>query len=527
VIKSSKSSAPPLVWECVGNPPHWKAHPPVDNYGDVCVICRQPRPGVKVTQYKPAPTPFLARRQVWAATALLAGALGLGSWLWWQNQQASLSRGTQPSLPALSAPLLSAESPDRFSSGERRLLRYQSNRDGDRAAAAFEAQKYDEAEDLFAKAVRGDRHDPELQIYLNNARARAAKTPPFKIAVVVPVDANASTAEEMLRGFADGQTAFNQAGGLQGRLLEMVVANDGNDPKIAVSVAKALTQNPEILAVVGHNASAITEAVVPVYEAAGMPLIASTTSTASLSSPILFRTVLNNRLTGVRLANYAKVNLKLNRIAVFYNPNDIYSRDMQEIFVQRFEDLGGRYVQAIDISSPDFQIDKQLKAMRGKFDAIALFPSVPLTTVGLAIAEANQALGAQKMKLLGGVTLYTPRTLSSGGNAIAGLVLPVSWFGQTPYGNRAAQRWGGQVNWRTASSYDAVLAVSQAFSRSPTRASILKNLKSVRVPAAKTSGDALQFSAAGERLGQPKLVQAVRGTGGPTGAGLTFKEITP
>jgi branched-chain amino acid transport system substrate-binding protein len=527
-VTKSKSSpqAPPLVWECVGSPPHWKAHPPVDNYGDVCVICRQPRPGVKITQYKPAPTPFLARRKVLAATVLLASVLGLGGWLWWQNGRAQPG-AIAPSPSGIANPLLASESPDRFSSGERRLLRYQSNRDGDRAAAAFEDQKYDEAEALFAKAVRGDRHDPELQIYLNNARARAAKTPPFKVAAVVPVDANASSAEEMLRGFADGQTAFNQAGGLKGRLLELMIVNDGNDPKIAAIVAKLITQDPQVLAVVGHNASAVTEAVVPVYEAAGVPLMASTTSTASLSSPILFRTVLNNRLTGVRLANYAKVNLNLNRIAVFYNPNDIYSRDMQEIFVQRFEDLGARYVQAIDISSPDFQIDKQLKSMGGKFDAIALFPSVPLTTVGLAIAEANQALGAQKMKLLGGVTLYTPRTLSSGGNAIEGLVLPVPWFGQTPYGKRAAAHWGGQINWRTASSYDAVLAICRSFSPSPTRASVLRSLRSVQLPAAKTSGDVLQFSATGERLGQPKLVQVVRGTGGPTGSGLTFKEITP
>jgi branched-chain amino acid transport system substrate-binding protein len=529
VNKSAKSStqAPPLIWECTGSPPQWKAHPPVDNYGDVCVICRQPRPGGKAAHFlKPTPTPFLTRQKALAAAILLTSILGVAGGFVWQNWRSG-SGGTTGANAASPSLALPAESPERFSSGERRLLRYQSNLDGDRAAAKFATGNYAEAQELFARAVRGDRHDPELQVYLNNAMARANPASPFKIAVVVPVDANASSAEEILRGIADGQTQFNQTGGFNGRLLEVEIANDGNNPKISREVAKKITQDSKVLAVVGHNASAATEAALPIYEAAGTPLIASTSGTASLSSPVLLRTVLNNKLTGVHLADYAKQGLKLDRIAVFYDPNDIYSRDMQEIFVQRFSDLGGRYVQAIDISNPDFQIDKQLKATRGKFDAIALFPSVALTTVGLAIAEANQQLAGQKMKLLGGVTLYTPRTLSSGGNAIEGIVLPVPWFGQTPYAKRASNRWGGQVNWRTALSYDAILAVTKAFSTAPTRETMLKNLKAVQIPADKTAGDPLSFSASGERLGQPKLVQVVRGSGGPTGSGLTFKEITP
>jgi branched-chain amino acid transport system substrate-binding protein len=200
---------------------------------------------------------------------------------------------------------------------------------------------------------------------------------------------------------------------------------------------------------------------------------------------------------------------------------------MQEVFVDRFEALGGRFIQAIDMSSPDFQIDKQVQSMKGKFDAIAIFPNIDLLTVGLAIAEANQELGAQKMRLFGGAPVYTPRTLTSGGNAVEGLVLPVPWFGKTPYAQRSMTRWGGQINWRTAMSYDAVLALINAFSTDPSRAMVLKNLKAVQISADKTSGDPLQFSATGDRVGQPKLVQVVRGSGGPAGSGLTFKEITP
>jgi branched-chain amino acid transport system substrate-binding protein len=528
VAKLLKS--PVTVWECGGNPPQWKTHPPVDNYGDVCVICGQPRPGVKVVPLRqPSATPFLPRSRVLAATLLLAGALGLAGWLLWHNWRSGAWDAPSPVTSQSPRPTatLPATAAERYSSGERRLLTYQSNRDGDRATAAFAAGDYEKAQELFSRAVMGDRRDPEVQIYLNNAIARSKEMPPFKIAVVVPVDANASSAEEILRGVADGQTQFNKAGGFNSRLLEVKIANDGNNAKLSPGVAKALVQDPAILAVIGHNASVATEAAMPIYTQAGMPMVISTSGTAAISSRVTFRTVLTNKVTGVRLADYARTRLKLDRIAVFYNPNDIYSRNMQEIFVDRFESQGGRYVQAIDMSSPDFQIEKQVQLMKGKFDAIALFPNIELLTVGLAIAEANHALGAQKMKLMGGAPVYTPRTLTSGGNAVEGLVLPVPWFGKTPYAQRAMTRWGGQVNWRTAMSYDAVLSLVNAFSAAPSRATVLQNLKAVQIPANKTSGDPIKFSETGDRIGQPKLVQVVRGSGGPAGSGLTFQEITP
>jgi branched-chain amino acid transport system substrate-binding protein len=469
-----------------------------------------------------------------AATLLLGSVLGFAGWIVWQNWRSGNWQTSttvddptaQVTTRTLDASQLPADSPDRFSSGERRLLRYQSNRDGDRAAVAFAAGDYAQAKQLFENAIQGDRRDPEVQLYRNNAIARLSKEPAYKLAVVVPVDAAASSAEEILRGIADAQAGFNEANGSNGRLLEIIIANDGNDPKISPGVARKIGQDPTILGVIGHNASAATEAAVPEYEKAGIPVMTATSGGTTIASRVFFRAVLSNQITGTLLAEHAKNTLKLERIAIFFNPNDVYSRSVQEAFVDRFEALGGRFVKAIDMSSPDFQIDKQVKQLAGKFDAIAMFPNTDLVTVGLSIASANNQLpGNQKMQVMGGTTLYTPRTLSSGGNAVEGLILSIPWFAQTPYAYEASVRWGGQVSWRTAMGYDATLAFLNTLSGTPTRSNILQNLRAVRLPADRTSGDSLQFSPSGERLGQPILVQVVKGGGGPVGSGLVFKAL--
>jgi branched-chain amino acid transport system substrate-binding protein len=405
-------------------------------------------------------------------------------------------------------------------------MRSTANPDGDRGAAAFAAGDYAQAQEFFRKAIQGDRGNPELQIYLNNATARRSAKPPMTIAVVVPIESGLTSAEEILRGAADAQTEFNKAGGIDGRLLELVIANDDNDPKISPGVAQTLVAKPNILGVLGHNASAASEAAVGEYEKANMAMLSPTSATSLIKSKVFFRTNFSTEVQGATLANYARNVLKLNQVAVFYNPNDPTSRGLQESFVEHFREVGGGFVVAIDLANPDFDPKEQIQSLQGKFDTIALFTNTDLTTVAISLATANYALpAAQRMRLLGSNSLYKPQTLVSGQRAVEGLTIPVAWFAQTPYAQRAEERWGGQVSWRTATSYDGTKAFIEALSDQPSRASVLRNLTQVSLPADQTSGSPLRFSGERSRIGEPILVQVVSGKGGPTGSELVFRPL--
>ncbi len=491
-----------------------------------CEICNHP-----LQEVPASPQPLIV------GLILLLGVLGGGGYFFFKDKLTTLqSQNTannislasddnnNTSSTATTSIDIPADSPFRYSSGDKILLRYKSNAHAKNGVQEFAAGNYDEALKFFEKAIDGDRSHPEPQIYLNNTKARLAQSY-FTIAVVVPIDNAATSAEEILRGVADAQTQFNEAGGLNGKLLEIVIANDGNEPQISAGVAQTLSDNPKILAVIGHNASNASKAALPVYEKNGLAMVSSTSTSTFLSSKVFFRTVASNEIIGKSLAKYAPTS-GLKKVAVFYNPRSSYSSSLQQAFSSEFQKLGGQIIQTIDLSNPNLSPKEEVAALQNQVDAIAIFPNKNLISLAISIARANSQLAPEtRMSILGGDTLYDPMTIRGGGKAVEGLTLMVPWFAQTPYAKRAEKRWLGQVNWRTATSYDATLALTIALTDNPSRQSILQNLQSVNLASSETSGEALKFSSQRERLGKPVLVRVTRKKGGATGSYFAFEPI--
>ena len=64
-----------------------------------------------------------------------------------------------------------------------------------------------------------------------------------------------------------------QTGTPSGYRVELVIYDDFGDPVRAAANAEALTVDPAVLVVIGHWWPATTEAALPIYQAAGMPLV--------------------------------------------------------------------------------------------------------------------------------------------------------------------------------------------------------------------------------------------------------------
>lgn len=111
------------------------------------------------------------------------------------------------------------------------------------------------------------------------AGAEEAVSSKYKLAATIP-----KTGNNMQYGISYENALklavkdFNAAGGLNGKDVELVVYDDKGDQTEAINVANKIIEDPDVFAVVGSFGSAVSMAVAPVYEEAGMPFLSPNTS---------------------------------------------------------------------------------------------------------------------------------------------------------------------------------------------------------------------------------------------------------
>ncbi len=361
----------------------------------------------------------------------------------------------------------------------------------------FKDKQFEPAVEFFQSFVQQCSFDPEARIYLNNAQA-AAQGNPIQIAASVPIGNLVGEAQEILRGVAQAQHEINQQGGINGRSLQVMIANDDTSEDISLLdkaqvVAQNLTQKSEVLGVIGHYSSDATLEAGQVYKPENLVVI-SPTSTAIRKkiqfTSNVFRTPPTDAVAGKKLVRYMAAQ-NYNRVAIVYESNSEYSNSLSEIFGKSVDIFKqGSIVYRCDFSSAAFSASQCVENAFDKgADVLALFPSSQLSTDTENLISQNfnlQFSGRQSLPLLAGDAVYGGRILREVGEEVEGMVVAVPWHpnfknaASTTFLNTAKQLWGTEsVNWRTATSYDATQALVgglKQLGNKPTREGLKKVL---------------------------------------------------
>ena len=402
---------------------------------------------------------------------------------------------------------------NRFSQGERLLIKQTANPTKEIAVDAMARGKYSQAVALFDASRKTVSNDPETLIYLNNARIGKAKA--YSIAVTVPIGSNVSAAQEILRGVAQAQNRINQTGGINNFPLKVQIVNDDNDRAIAKTIAKNLGQNPNILGVVGHYASDVTWATAPIYEAKKLVAISPINTSVKLSnlSPYIFRTIPSGFLAARGLAEYMLQNLQQKKVVVFSNSQSNYSKSLESEFTAAVRLGGGEVVNTFDLADANFNAGDCLnKAIANGAEAIMLAADTETLDKALQVIQVN----SKQLSLLGGDAIYNRETLQIAGEEGENMVLTIPWHIQNTPSNEfvrtANKLWGGKVSWRSAMAYDAVQALIAAIALDddPTRTSIQKNLSDFDFSTIGAS-DRINLLASGDRSDKIHLVKIQQG----------------
>ena len=128
-------------------------------------------------------------------------------------------------------------------------------------------------------------------------------TSPVRIAASRPVSGPlAPEGMNVERGYLLAVRMLNEAGGIGGRLVELVLSDDGSDPQTAAELYRDFVAEESVDLLLGPYASSITQAVVEVTEAAARPLIAPLAASHEIWGD-------QNRQWTVQMMNNARANL--------------------------------------------------------------------------------------------------------------------------------------------------------------------------------------------------------------------------
>jgi ABC-type branched-subunit amino acid transport system substrate-binding protein len=412
-----------------------------------------------------------------------------------------------------------------ISSGEKsKLFLGRTNVDLEKGTIAFNNKKYEEAYKRFEQAKEVDPSDPVPYIYSNNAKARlkSIKTgkPPWKLVDVVGIDFFEDTASEILRGVADSQDEFNSpdefnpAGGKDGRLLEMVIANDGNNQDFSRKLANELVNYQDILGIIGHPASESTEPAIPIYNKKNLPLVSPTSSSSELKGNVFFRVIQSTMEASELYSNYIRNNMSLDakQLKIFYDPNKLYSKSLKKDFEKKFTKVNSEPT----LFSGDRFIDirKKLESLKNE-EVIFLIPSLDSTSLSLAFARVNNKyFKNKKIKILSSMSLaeaaIMPKKTTS---SFDGLIFARPCVNEkSPYVIRAKKRWQlNTLSWRTTAGYDATQVFVKAIRlHSPqTREDMLDALKSITLSKEESSGFGLEWSQNQSNMNRPYCMYKV------------------
>lgn len=430
------------------------------------------------------------------------------------TQQIALFGGSSPELAAAQS---------HISLGDRVLLKVASLPQKVEAAQKLQQNDRPAAIKLLEQLRTKAPSDPEVLIYLNNARIGDQSA--YTIAAIAPLSSNPKSADEILRGVAQAQNQINQTGGIAGKPLKVAIADDQNQPNAAKSIAQALIANPKILGVIGHAASDTSLATASLYQQANLVTISPVSSAVQLSgvSPYFFRTMPSDRLPAKQLSEYLVNRLKKHRVAIIFNANSSYSKSLKDQFRDALFYSGrGEVVAEIDLNQPDFNPVESLESiLQKKADAIMLANSSDVSDRALLLMQANRG----KLPILAGDALYSLKTLEVGGQAATGMVLavPTQQIGlaKSALQIQAQKLWQTPVTWRGALSYDATVALAAAIAQAPDRRNIREVLANPQFTA-KGSLTAIRFLPSGDPQSAIQLVQVA-----PTkkGKGFEFRAL--
>lgn len=278
----------------------------------------------------------------------------------------------------------------------------------------------------------------------------------------------------------------NDAGGINGMKVNLLVGDDTGNPKEAPSVAQRFADDKKVLAIIGHWNSSCTLAARGIYNDAKMPVITDSVNKGITdgTTPYVYRISLTDTTQAEYLAEYAYEVMGKRKVAIMYTSND-FGAGITADFSRVFKEKGGEVV-ATETYHEGQSIDftPQLTKLKNQNPDLMFIAGYYVETA--LIAQQAQSIELD-VPMLGTDGISSDELIKLGGSAVEGIAFTgffhpdVKHPGTEEFVKSFREKYNKEPDTYAALAYDSAKVILKAIEeKGATREGIKSYLSEVK-----------------------------------------------
>jgi branched-chain amino acid transport system substrate-binding protein len=301
----------------------------------------------------------------------------------------------------------------------------------------------------------------------------------IRLGMVAPLTGDVKTfGESAKNGFMLAVEEANSAGGINGKKIEPVIADDKNDPTECTNAGSKLINQDGVKLIVGSVTSKCSNPLSDIAQSAKVLMITPTSTNPLVTvtergvrKDYVFRACFTDSFQGAVAARFALGNLKAKTVAVLYDVGNDYSKGLGEFFRNTFTRGGGTVVLFKSYSKDDVDYSVLLTDVKQSRAELLFLPDY-YQKVGL-IAKKARELGITAA-MLGGDGWDSPDMVKIAGASIEGGYFTNHYSPEDPrpevqqFVSKYEARHGAKPDALATLGYDATLIMLEAIRRAGT-----------------------------------------------------------
>ena len=184
-----------------------------------------------------------------------------------------------------------------------------------------------------------------------------------------------------------------------GDAIELIIENDGNDPELTERALQKLSKEDKVSAVLLASSSKAVLKAADLVDASEMPAIALLATHPGVveKRKYISQLCFDDKFQGSVAALFVADELLIEKVAVFTEPDNIYSVFLGAEFVRKYESVDGVITDTIVLNREGNDFEKILTSIRAKGAELLYLPVSPKYAIEIIKAADNAGWGPVMM----------------------------------------------------------------------------------------------------------------------------------